>query len=190
MSRRRASSAIGTGGRRAARPGVPARPAPDGVAGLRGDRDQAVTMACRGPVSCQHRPCRAPSPPLALASLLLPPLAGDGARSSSCPRSRATAITARSVLLLRKLAHVTEYAVLTLCWWRALRGLGVGARRAAARCSAVVGLTLAYAATDEFHQTFVARPPRHAGRRADRLDRHDDRGTARAAVAQASYGEA
>ena len=55
-------------------------------------------------------------------------------------------------MLLRKLAHVTEYAVLTLCWWRALRGLGVA--RAAAR-SRSRSIALAYAATDEFHQTFV-----------------------------------
>ena len=35
--------------------------------------------------------------------------------------------------MLRKLAHVTEYAVLTLCWWRALRGLGVRLARSRPR---------------------------------------------------------
>jgi VanZ family protein len=57
-------------------------------------------------------------------------------------------------LLLRKLAHVTEYGVLTFCWWRALRGLGVG-RDFRATIALAVGMALAYAATDEFHQTFV-----------------------------------
>lgn len=58
-------------------------------------------------------------------------------------------------LVLRKLGHVTEYAVLTLCWWRALRGFGVGRGPRAAVALAFV-LALAYACTDEFHQTFVA----------------------------------
>jgi VanZ family protein len=57
-------------------------------------------------------------------------------------------------LLLRKLAHVTEYGILTLCWWRALRGLGVG-RDYRATVTLAVGMALAYAATDELHQTFV-----------------------------------
>jgi hypothetical protein len=57
-------------------------------------------------------------------------------------------------LLLRKLAHVTEYAVLTLCWWRAFRGLGVsGAGHAS--IALAVGAALAYSISDEFHQTFV-----------------------------------
>lgn len=51
---------------------------------------------------------------------------------------------------LRKLAHVTEYAVLTFLWWRALRGLGAGAALPAA-----IVVSLLYACTDEFHQTFV-----------------------------------
>jgi VanZ family protein len=57
-------------------------------------------------------------------------------------------------LLLRKLAHVTEYAVLTFCWWRALRGLGVAGENRAAIVLAF-GIALAYSASDEFHQTFV-----------------------------------
>jgi L-lactate permease len=59
------------------------------------------------------------------------------------------------VVLLRKVAHVTEYAVLALCWIRALAGFGVGAGLRGAVLGGV-GLTLAYATTDEFHQTFVA----------------------------------
>ena len=48
--------------------------------------------------------------------------------------------------ILRKSAHMTEYGVLWWLWYRALgfRRLGVA-----------VAITLAYAATDEFHQTFV-----------------------------------
>ena len=57
-------------------------------------------------------------------------------------------------VLLRKLGHVTEYAVLTLCWWRALRGLGI-VRDARAAIGLAVAIAFAYAITDEFHQTFV-----------------------------------
>jgi|SRR5215203_2950944 len=54
-------------------------------------------------------------------------------------------------LIGRKLVHFGEYALLCLLWWRALAGR-LGARRAA-----VVALLIAsaYAATDEFHQSFV-----------------------------------
>ena len=48
--------------------------------------------------------------------------------------------------ILRKLAHMAEYGTLWFLWWRAL-----GYRNAAA----AVAITLGYAATDEFHQTFV-----------------------------------
>ena len=48
--------------------------------------------------------------------------------------------------ILRKAAHMTEYGVLWWLWWRALGYRRVGA---------AVAITLAYAATDEFHQTFV-----------------------------------
>jgi VanZ family protein len=50
-------------------------------------------------------------------------------------------------LILRKAAHMTEFGLLWFLWWRAL---GYGARWPA------VVITLAYAATDEYHQTFVA----------------------------------
>jgi VanZ family protein len=49
-------------------------------------------------------------------------------------------------LVLRKLAHMAEYGLLWLLWQRAL-----GHRHALA----ATGITLAYAATDELHQTFV-----------------------------------
>lgn len=56
-----------------------------------------------------------------------------------------------SDLVLRKLAHITEYAVLVLLFYRAAAP-SVGKRRAlgSAALFAVV-----YALTDEYHQTFV-----------------------------------
>jgi VanZ family protein len=49
-------------------------------------------------------------------------------------------------LLLRKLAHMAEYGLLWLLWQRALDHR---------HPLAATAITLAYAATDEFHQTFV-----------------------------------
>jgi VanZ family protein len=54
-------------------------------------------------------------------------------------------------LILRKCAHATEYALLCLLWWRALRDVAPGGR-------AIVGallISVGYAASDEWHQTFV-----------------------------------
>ena len=48
--------------------------------------------------------------------------------------------------VLRKLAHMAEYGLLWVLWWRAL-----GYRHA----GWAVAITLAYAATDELHQSFV-----------------------------------
>jgi len=50
-------------------------------------------------------------------------------------------------LIGRKLLHATEYGVLFLLWRRAL---GPG------RSLVAAAIAIAYAATDEFHQTFVA----------------------------------
>jgi VanZ family protein len=50
-------------------------------------------------------------------------------------------------LVLRKLAHMAEFGTLFALWWRALRW------RAPLAAAAI---TLAYAATDEYHQSFVA----------------------------------
>ena len=52
-------------------------------------------------------------------------------------------------LVLRKLAHATEYALLTLLWAWALRP----ATRWNVLAAAVIAVL--YAASDEFHQTFV-----------------------------------
>ena len=61
------------------------------------------------------------------------------------------------VVLVRKCAHLTEYAVLALLLWRALRK-PPGPNAPPWRWSQA-GLALAlvalYAASDEFHQTFV-----------------------------------
>lgn len=59
-------------------------------------------------------------------------------------------------LVLRKLAHMTEYGLLWFLW---LRAFGAPARPALA---AVVAIT--YAASDEWHQTFVE------GRRGSPVD--------------------
>ncbi|MGH2970442.1 MAG: VanZ family protein, partial [Solirubrobacteraceae bacterium] len=48
--------------------------------------------------------------------------------------------------VLRKIAHMVEYGLLWWLWWRAL---GYGNPVPA------VAIALAYAATDEYHQTFV-----------------------------------
>ena len=53
------------------------------------------------------------------------------------------------VLIFRKLGHVTGYALLTALWAWALRGV---VRRPVL---VAVCIALAYACTDEFHQTFV-----------------------------------
>jgi VanZ family protein len=51
--------------------------------------------------------------------------------------------------VLRKIAHVTEFAALTLLWGWALAPLS---RRAIPLAAAIA---LLYAATDEYHQSFV-----------------------------------
>ena len=48
--------------------------------------------------------------------------------------------------LLRKLAHMTEYAVLWFLWWRAL---GYG------HPGPAIAITLLWAVSDEYHQSFV-----------------------------------
>ena len=51
----------------------------------------------------------------------------------------------------RKVVHFAEYALLTFLWWRALRTT-MPSRRAA---MVALVVALAYAATDEYHQSFV-----------------------------------
>jgi VanZ family protein len=59
------------------------------------------------------------------------------------------------LVFLRKCAHVGEYAILALLLWRALRG-GTALRiRMPALCGLVLLGCALFAASDEFHQTFV-----------------------------------
>lgn len=60
--------------------------------------------------------------------------------------------------VVRKTAHMTEYGVLALLYWRALYRPGVEGKRVWSRRAAVTAfvLAVAYAASDEFHQSFVA----------------------------------
>ena len=50
---------------------------------------------------------------------------------------------------IRKLGHVAGYAVLTVLWWWALVG------HAGRPLAIAVAISLLYAATDEYHQTFT-----------------------------------
>jgi VanZ family protein len=88
--------------------------------------------------------------PARLAALLLPPLLMMGLIFFLSGQPSDNVDRAWWDVALRKLAHVTEYAVLTILWWRALRSLGVHAALPAA-----IAISLLYAFTDEFHQTFV-----------------------------------
>jgi VanZ family protein len=88
--------------------------------------------------------------PRRLAALLLPPLLAMGVIFFLSGQPSDEVDRAWWDIALRKLAHVTEYAVLTTLWWRALRGLGMRMPLALA-----MAISLGYAATDEFHQTFV-----------------------------------
>jgi VanZ family protein len=55
--------------------------------------------------------------------------------------------------VIRKLAHLTAYAILAVLWFRAVRG---EERGWAVRWSVIaVLIAIAVAATDEFHQSFV-----------------------------------
>jgi VanZ family protein len=61
------------------------------------------------------------------------------------------------VLIARKCCHLTEYAILAFLAWRAIRKLS---RREAqpwlwSQACAALWIAMFYAATDEFHQTFV-----------------------------------
>lgn len=57
-------------------------------------------------------------------------------------------------LLFRKLGHVTEYAILAALLWRALRG-SLPAMSRGIISVATFGIAAAFAASDEFHQSFI-----------------------------------
>jgi Predicted integral membrane protein len=59
------------------------------------------------------------------------------------------------IVLMRNCAHVGEYVVLALLTWRALRwGINVSMRMSTLCAVVLLGCAL-FAASDEFHQTFV-----------------------------------
>jgi len=64
---------------------------------------------------------------------------------------------ARAHFLIRKAGHLTEYAILGILLWRAWVHPAPGTRQPWQWKTALVALTLAatYAASDEFHQSFV-----------------------------------
>jgi hypothetical protein len=88
-----------------------------------------------------------------LVSLLLPPLAVM-ALIFLLSAQPGTPDRPLWEVLLRKLAHVTEYAVLTFVGWRALSGLRPDASLLSVLAGAAL-FSLLYASSDEFHQTFV-----------------------------------
>lgn len=58
--------------------------------------------------------------------------------------------------LIRKAGHLTEYAVLGVLWWNALGGLKTFAdERGSGRFWTAILLASCYAASDEFHQSFI-----------------------------------
>ena len=59
------------------------------------------------------------------------------------------------LVVARKCAHVTEYAVLALLLWRAFRNLQVLRTKTLMVFGAVLLGCALFAASDEFHQTFV-----------------------------------
>jgi VanZ family protein len=69
-----------------------------------------------------------------------------------------------SDLILRKLAHMTEYAILFLLFWRGLGQSGTFSVKK--RLLTAFVLTILYAASDEYHQTFV---PGRCGNLTDTL---------------------
>lgn len=89
-----------------------------------------------------------------LVSLLLPPIAVMGLIFLLSAQTDETTDRAFWEVLLRKLAHVTEYAVLTYAWWRALRELRPSVALLSTLAAAAT-ISLLYACSDEFHQTLV-----------------------------------
>ena len=58
--------------------------------------------------------------------------------------------------LLRKGAHLTEYAILAVLLWRALRFRGVSVRSSLwPQAGIALAVAIVFAATDEYHQAYV-----------------------------------
>ena len=75
---------------------------------------------------------------------------------------------AKAHFFIRKAAHLAEYGVLGLMLWRALRQTRLGGKAPWKTAVAALVLSVAYAATDEFHQSFV--PTRTASVRDVMID--------------------
>jgi VanZ family protein len=89
--------------------------------------------------------------PLALALLWAPPLALMGVIFVLSAQPDLSSGLGTWDLILRKLAHMTEYGLLVFLLWRPLR------EHAGDRGGVVAAfvVALAYAATDEWHQVYV-----------------------------------
>jgi VanZ family protein len=59
------------------------------------------------------------------------------------------------LVVMRKCAHVTEYAILALLLWRALRSIPALSMKISISFGAVLVGSALFAASDEFHQSFV-----------------------------------
>jgi len=90
--------------------------------------------------------------PARIASLLLPPLALMAVifYLSAQPGTEEYSLWE---VVLRKIGHAGGYALLAVAWWRAFRGLSP--RRPVLAVVAAVAISLAYAVSDELHQTSV-----------------------------------
>ena len=86
-----------------------------------------------------------------LASLWVPPLALMGVIFLLSAQPNLSSGLGVIDLVGRKLVHVGEFALLCALWWRALRT--VATPRWA--LGAATAITIAYAITDELHQSFV-----------------------------------
>jgi VanZ family protein len=89
--------------------------------------------------------------PMAIAQLWAPPLALMAIIFALSAQPNLSTDLGVFDYLLRKLAHMTEYGLLLFLLWRPLRELG--SDRAALVAAFTIGVL--YAATDEWHQSFV-----------------------------------
>jgi VanZ family protein len=89
--------------------------------------------------------------PLAVALLWAPPLALMGVIFALSAQPDLSSGLGTFDVILRKLAHMAEYGLLLFLLWRPLRELAAG--RSALVAAFVIGI--AYAASDEWHQSFV-----------------------------------
>lgn len=87
-----------------------------------------------------------------LLALWAPPLALMGVIFFFSAQSHLDSGLGAIDLVGRKLIHAGEYALLTFLWWRALRTTSATSRTAIA---AAVVVAVLYAASDEYHQSFV-----------------------------------